>query len=91
MRQSDMRIKAVAGGDPDEQTSAIFRRARRRSGWPASTIRVMDEDSSATELCLRTRQARIRPASRSALRHRPGFPELLRANPLDHPLSRSDS
>lgn len=90
MRQSDTRIKAVAGEDPDAQISAIFRRARPRSGWPASTIRVMAEGWSATELCLRSQQARIRPESRSALRHRPGFPELLRANPLDHPLSRSD-
>jgi hypothetical protein len=91
MKQSDMRIKTVAGEDPDAQTSAIFRRARRRSGWPASKIGVMAGGSSTTERYLTSRQARIRPELRLALLHRPGFPELLRANPLDHPLSRRDS
>jgi HD domain len=37
------------------------------------------------------RQAQIRPQSRSALLHRLGFPDLLRANPLDRPLSGRNS
>jgi hypothetical protein len=61
---------------------------RRSHQLPLTSVRKVDErwprDGLAEHLvAATTRQARIRPQSRSALLHRLGLPGLLRANPLD--------